>query len=217
MADVGYLKQHYSSLATDELLRLRSTHLTDAALAVLQEELASRLEDVDAAEEGFLKDREARQVNESSLASIGARFLAKLVDYVGGIAALTAVAYLSFLYLPRPISDAIGDASIVALFVYLLFKDGFGGQSIGKRLLGIRVVQGSTGEPCTLPRSFIRNILGAFGVVDAAFALGIKRQRLGDLAAGTSVVWVDTSTHRRNHFQILAASKRPLPTRGGPC
>lgn len=200
MADVRYLKQHYSSLATDELLRLRSSHLTDAALAVLEEELISRVEDVDAAETNYLKDRAVRQINESSLASIGARFLAKLVDYVGSIAAFTTVAYLSFLYLPRPVSDAIGDAALVALFVYLLFKDGFGGQSIGKRLLGIRVVQGSTGESCNLPRSFVRNVLGAFGIVDAAFALGSKRQRLGDLAAGTSVVWVNASSHRRNHF-----------------
>jgi uncharacterized RDD family membrane protein YckC len=190
MTDVGYLQRHYETLVTEELLRLRSSPLTDEAMSVLETELASRLTDVDAAEKTYLDDRAQHQVHESHLASIGARLLAKIIDCVGAFAVLGVLNFECYTYYPLNVSEAFGYISLFALFIYLFFKDAMDGQSIGKRMLRIRVVHTSTGEPCTLPQSLVRNFLCAFGIVDAAFALGSKRQRLGDLAAGTSVVRV---------------------------
>jgi len=68
-----------------------------------------------------------------------------------------------------------------------------GGQTPGKRLAGIRVVR-TDGAPVGVPESLARNLLRAVelplgyapGVL--AVALGPRRQRLGDLVAGTLVV-----------------------------
>jgi uncharacterized RDD family membrane protein YckC len=188
MVDVAYLKQHYSNLATEELFRLRSSQLTDEARSVLEVELASRLDNVDVAERNYLNDLASSQIDESSLASLGLRLFAKSIDVFGFLAIVFAISFTSFVYLPRSISDLIGDGALISFVVYLLFKDGVGGQSVGKRLLGIHVIKKSTGEACSPAQSFVRNILCGFGVVDAAFALGRQRQRLGDLAAGTIVV-----------------------------
>jgi uncharacterized RDD family membrane protein YckC len=72
---------------------------------------------------------------------------------------------------------------------YLLFSDGLGeGQSFGKKLVKIAVVDQSTGAPCSYRGSLLRNLMRVFGVFDWAFALGERRQRLGDKAANTIVV-----------------------------
>jgi uncharacterized RDD family membrane protein YckC len=68
-----------------------------------------------------------------------------------------------------------------------------GGRTPGKRLVGIRVVR-ADGAPVGAPESLVRNLLRAVevplgyapGVL--AVALGPRRQRLGDLVAGTLVV-----------------------------
>lgn len=200
MADLSYLKQHYEGLATNELLRLRSTQLTDEALTILDAELAARLADVDTAERTYRAESAARQVHSSALASIGARFFAKFIDFVGALVVFGVFNYLCFLYMPRALSDAIGYGSILVFLLYLLFQDGFSGQSVGKRILEIRVIENATGEPCSLPRSFVRNLLCSLGILDGAFALGSSRQRLGDLAAGTSVVRVEARRMRRPDF-----------------
>ena len=76
-----------------------------------------------------------------------------------------------------------------ALF-YVLFADGLhGGQSLGKRWLGMRVVDADTGEPCTFGQSFVRNLTQVIlGPLDWIFIFGERRQRLGDKAAGTIVI-----------------------------
>jgi uncharacterized RDD family membrane protein YckC len=73
---------------------------------------------------------------------------------------------------------------------YGLFADAMeGGQSFGKRMLDLRVVDEATKAPCTLGQSFIRRILlGVLGFIDMLFIFGDKHQRLGDKAAGTIVV-----------------------------
>ena len=74
--------------------------------------------------------------------------------------------------------------------LYTLLSDGLeGGQSFGKRLVGIRVVSIETGAPCTFGQSFLRNLLlTILGPIDWIFIFGERRQRLGDKAAGTIVI-----------------------------
>jgi uncharacterized RDD family membrane protein YckC len=72
-----------------------------------------------------------------------------------------------------------------------------GGQSIGKRLLGLRVVQDG-GFPLETRQSIVRNLLRAVDSLPWSYVVGLVAvivsrdgKRLGDLAAGTVVVRLD--------------------------
>ena len=73
---------------------------------------------------------------------------------------------------------------------YYFFADGFtGGQSYGKRMLGMHVIDAKARTPCSFGQSFVRNlVLALLGPIDAVFILGERHQRLGDMAAGTVVI-----------------------------
>jgi len=73
---------------------------------------------------------------------------------------------------------------------YYFFADGFtGGQSYGKRMLGMHVIDAKTRAPFSFGHSFVRNLmLALLGPIDAVFILGERHQRLGDMAAGTVVI-----------------------------
>lgn len=75
-------------------------------------------------------------------------------------------------------------------FFYYFFCDGFtGGQSYGKRMLGMHVIDAKTQAPCSFGQSFLRNLLLAIlGPIDWIFIFGERHQRLGDMAAGTVVI-----------------------------
>ena len=78
----------------------------------------------------------------------------------------------------------------------------WGGQTVGKRTLGLVVVH-EDGSPIQLQASAVRNLLLVieivFGAVPSyACMLATRRfQRLGDLAAGSMVVHLDTAARRR--------------------
>ena len=75
---------------------------------------------------------------------------------------------------------------------YILFADGMrGGQSLGKRWMGMVVIDAKSGEPCSYGKSFLRNLtLVLLGPLDWIFIFGDSRRRLGDRLAGTVVVSV---------------------------
>ena len=88
---------------------------------------------------------------------------------------------------------------LLAWFYPVVFEAGRRGATPGKRLMGLRVVQ-SSGSPLTAGQAVVRNFLRfidgmplityAFGM---ASCLATRRfQRLGDLAAGTVVVYART-------------------------
>lgn len=77
-------------------------------------------------------------------------------------------------------------------FIILEFKTG--GRTIGKRLVGIRVVQ-DNGHSITFLSSFIRNTVRLIDALPVGYFIGLvmifahaKHKRLGDIAAGTIVV-----------------------------
>jgi uncharacterized RDD family membrane protein YckC len=98
---------------------------------------------------------------------------------------------------------AAGAGTGVFLVAYFLLMWGYGafcegvfnGQTVGKRLIGIRVMS-DQGVPITGAQAVLRNLVGAVdGPLPFVFMLGLssmlltrKFQRLGDLAAGTMVV-----------------------------
>src|SRR4051794_23173941 len=74
---------------------------------------------------------------------------------------------------------------------FLLFELAWGGQTPGKRGLGLRVVRGD-GQPLDFTASLVRNLLRLIDVllpIGACFMLfDASSRRLGDMAAGTLVV-----------------------------
>lgn len=79
-------------------------------------------------------------------------------------------------------------------FAYFAILEGYSGQTLGKMLLGIKVVReddgGVPGLGAAAIRTLLRIIDGLFGYLVGFVAVlaSSKRQRLGDMAASTLVV-----------------------------
>ncbi|HEX8102367.1 MAG TPA: RDD family protein [Solirubrobacteraceae bacterium] len=150
---------------------------------------------------------------ELTLAGIGSRFTAALIDLTLQILLIVALGFLlvgvgsltdggtgSGSGDVGGDSEAIGIA-IVTLLTFLiwfgydvLFEVRGGGRTPGKRLTGLRVVRAS-GRPVGFVTSAIRNVLRLVDFLPTFYALGVaavfvssRNQRLGDMAAGTVVV-----------------------------
>ena len=121
-------------------------------------------------------------------AARSSRFVGQCVD------GLVAGAPLVLFFLIRTDGSAVSGALALGWLgwacFHVLLADGMeGGQSWGKRAAGTRVVDATTGAPCTFGQSFIRNLLLSFlGPIDWVFIFGERHQRLGDKAAGTIVI-----------------------------
>ena len=108
--------------------------------------------------------------------------------------------------------------ALVLFFVYYVVCEGLFGRTLGKRILGLRVV-GEDGSPIFLGAAFLRNLLrivdGLFFYLVAAISVWSSptRQRLGDRAAHTYVVVDNGSTY----LQRVSAGteRRPPPAYGG--
>ncbi len=108
------------------------------------------------------------------------------------------------------VAEALPRAGWVAAVLYILVADGISnGASVGKKLLGLRVLSAS-GEPCGLKDSIMRNLMFGMGVLFwtvlhpilgwplLAAAIGVESlvlmgsdngRRLGDELAGTRVTY----------------------------
>lgn len=142
-----------------------------------------------------------------SYAGLGSRFLALLIDFLLLSAVFFPVTRLvKGVWLMSPadhawrtgwfISDPLCLVFLLVIFSYFVLLEGWFGCTIGKRLLGLRVI-GTDGKKPGLPRSLLRNLmrlvdgLPALNILGAAFILvSSQRTRVGDLAAGTRVVRV---------------------------
>jgi uncharacterized RDD family membrane protein YckC len=122
------------------------------------------------------------------LASLPQRLAAQFLD--GVVAAVPPVLAFLATFVLHAVGIVLIVVACIFAFLYTLLADGLeGGQSYGKRMVGIRVVSMQTGAPCTFGQSFIRNLLlMILGPIDWIFIFGDRRQRLGDKAAGTIVV-----------------------------
>lgn len=83
----------------------------------------------------------------------------------------------------------IADLMCLVAVAYALFCDALpGGQSVGKRLLKIRVVSDVSHTDCTPLRSLARNAARILAVVDLIPLLFGSRKRIGDMLASTIVI-----------------------------
>jgi uncharacterized RDD family membrane protein YckC len=83
----------------------------------------------------------------------------------------------------------------ILAFAYFTLLEGNRGQTLGKMLLGIKVVREDNGEVPGLGAAAIRTVLRLIDVLPFAYLVGYisilissKNQRLGDMAANTLVV-----------------------------
>jgi uncharacterized RDD family membrane protein YckC len=84
---------------------------------------------------------------------------------------------------------------LVISFAYYAFLEGSRGQTVGKMLLGIKVVREGSGDVPGFGPASIRTLLRLVDVLPFAYLVGYiavlisgKNQRLGDMAANTLVV-----------------------------
>ena len=124
----------------------------------------------------------------SILAPIGKRFSAKFIDTV-----ITLPVGYSMMLMTSTITPTDSLIPLIPMYgfliIYGLFADGmFAGQSIGKKLMKVKVVRIENDEPCSYQRSFARNITGFFWVIDLVTLLHADRRRVGDYLAKTKVV-----------------------------
>ena len=148
---------------------------------------------------------------EMTLAGIGSRFMASLIDQaiqfaiiVAGIAILLGVSEVTVSGGQAGAESdsglALGIAiitifSFLVIFVYdVLFEVRGGGRTPGKRWTGLRVVR-TGGRPVDFMASATRNVLRVVDMLPGFYAVAMatifatqRNQRLGDIAAGTVVV-----------------------------
>ena len=135
-----------------------------------------------------------------NLAGLGRRFIARIIDNIIGSLLLIPAVFMGML----PMYDALtvylgwsvkassfGIFFLVLAFAYWLGADALKGQSLGKRMMKIRVVDEYTGASCTLLQSIVRNLALVFGILDYIFIFFGSRKRLGDMIVGTKVLRAD--------------------------
>jgi uncharacterized RDD family membrane protein YckC len=123
-------------------------------------------------------------------AGLGARFLALMIDQLVIGAAIITVTVLLMLS-PGLITVAI---FLIQWGYHLLFEVYNRGQSLGKRVCGLRVVD-SRGLPITFQQSFVRNVIRMLDNTPIFYGLGAlvsmmepRHRRLGDIVADTLVI-----------------------------
>ncbi|MFC4314487.1 RDD family protein [Steroidobacter flavus] len=192
------LLERYESLETEQLIELQAQGgLTETATRVLEQVLAGR--SVSPAERVAVASEAQQRVAEqaamkAAIPSPGVRLGAKLIDVVVS----QAISLLAFMFFPLAkqfgwLAIYLGFFGLFVSVVYLLLADGLPrGQSVGKRLLGIAVIDQVTRHPCTYTKSVVRNVtLWLLGPIDWLLILGRLRQRLGDKLCATLVVTVN--------------------------
>lgn len=124
------------------------------------------------------------------------RFVGQIIDgFIGGAPIMIVAIIAGIVGLHDTTTGGVIAAILLVVasawaFFYYFFSDGFtGGQTYAKRMLGMHVIDAKTRTPCSFGQSFVRNLLLALlGPIDAVFIFGERRQRLGDMVAGTVVI-----------------------------
>jgi uncharacterized RDD family membrane protein YckC len=142
---------------------------------------------------------------EMPLAGIGSRFIALLVDMIIWGAGIVVLFLVAIVFLPAiHAASQISEKWAVAIVIFIVFLFNWGyftlfeafwnGQTPGKRIAKIRVIQ-QTGRPIGIFESMARNFVRYIDQIPSFYVVGViamfvtkQHQRLGDLAAGTLVV-----------------------------
>jgi uncharacterized RDD family membrane protein YckC len=129
-------------------------------------------------------------------AGLGSRFIAVVIDFVLVLALSATIAQATLLALPAAAAPIVRALALLVLTwgYHVYFEVQHQGQSPGKRLAGIRVVDGR-GLPLGVEQSFVRNVVRVLDALPVGYAVGALvchfdplHRRLGDIAADTLVV-----------------------------
>lgn len=138
------------------------------------------------------------------IAGLGSRAAAMIIDQLLIIIVNFIIILLflianssSFLYLSDswvPIAIAVLIVFVINWGYFFVSEYFFGGKTLGKKWVGIRVIQ-ENGHSVTLLSSLIRNLLRIIDMLPTSYFVGMifvffhsKHKRLGDIVAGTIVV-----------------------------
>lgn len=161
-------------------------------------------------------------------AGLGSRSLAFIIDQFILMAINIAIIVILVLFMEGQgaalmMFDSMTVPVAIAIILIFLINTGYffvleyftGGRTIGKKILGIRVIQ-DNGHSITLLSSIIRNFMRLIDSLPTGYLVGIlmiffhsQHKRLGDMVAGTLVV------HERSKKK--GKSKKVLWNRHGPC
>lgn len=144
------------------------------------------------------------------------RVVAYLVDLLVLLAIIVGVSVASQLL---TLGSAAGAGPLLVAYFLIVWGYGafcegvFNGQTVGKRVLGLRVVS-DQGVPITGAQAVLRNLVGTVdGFIPFCYLAGLssmmltrKFQRLGDLAAGTMVVVEE----RRRRVGVIRVKDRAV-------
>ncbi|MDB9314229.1 RDD family protein [Spirulina sp. CS-785/01] len=141
-----------------------------------------------------------------TLAGIGKRAYAVLLDYIIWLLLLMAWTFISFIFIYNTFSEVLGDNNqlgpwffsfylliffLIYVGYFIFFEVWWQGKTPGKRFVNIRVIR-DDGKPARLPQATLRALLRP---VDDLFFLGLffivlgkREKRLGDWLAGTVVI-----------------------------
>jgi len=141
-------------------------------------------------------------VPDSQLASPNRRLAARFAELPAGVAIVGVMVVVGWLIARSTPPESPGEgiayvamgAGMLVAALYEVVLTGLVGQTLGKRLLKVRVVSKETGEPPGIARSLIRFlVLWSVWMLTVAALLMIytdkqHRRGLHDLAAGTLVI-----------------------------
>ncbi|MFD0698256.1 RDD family protein [Paenibacillus sp. GCM10027628] len=165
-------------------------------------------------------------------AGLGSRTLAHLIDtlillIVNGLLLLSAVG-VSRLYAGKWLPGVADYMIAILIILFIILNLGYfvcteafmGGQTPGKRVIGLRVLQ-NNGQSATLLSIIIRNLFRLLDVLPSSYFLGAvvmlfspRDKRIGDMVAGTIVVIEARSERmkrRRRIEKALSKWKDSLP------
>lgn len=154
-----------------------------------------------------------------TLAGIGSRYMAALIDHI--VIGLIIVLLFLAMNLSRGFDffTILTAFAIIAVFMvsfgyYTFFETVWRGQSPGKRALNLRVLK-ADGLPIGFTDALMRNVVRFVDFLPAAYGLGLtvmffdrKWRRLGDMAANTVVVRENAALKLE---QIAIKSNAALP------
>lgn len=140
-----------------------------------------------------------------------------IIRSVAYFALLMAAGFLAFLIDGRLIQALLLIVFFLLEWFYpVVFEVWSNGQTPGKKWVGLQVVC-TSGQPVNLQESLIRNFLRAVDFLPFAWGFGLASilttrhaQRLGDLAAGTLVIYSEPAVR---HPASTGDEHRPLPPR----
>jgi|SRR5690625_2106102 len=160
------------------------------------------------------------------LAGLGSRSAAMIIDQVIVTLANIALFFLFIFATNNNVWVMMDSGWMLAIFLIAIFIINWGyffvaeyffnGKTIGKNMVGIRVIQ-ENGHSITLLSALIRNLLRIIDMMPTAYFLGIvlvffhsKHKRLGDMAGGTVVVLEESAAQKKKTSLVKEIELRGL-------